>query len=133
MNRDFALIVDDDADTLLLVSEIVKIAGYDALTADHFDAAVALVAKQPKVILLDIVMPNQLCDRLVDHLGAAQSMIPVLLMSSLSADGLEAKRRELVSRGVNAPCVLPKPFWVDALLSALAEALPGASTDSALS
>jgi|GEM_PF-1563403 len=127
-----ALIIDDDADTLLLVGEIVRIAGYRAVMTDNFDAAVAYVAQEPKVILLDVVMPNALCDRLVAHLAQRASMVPVLLMSSMGALELEQKRRELVSAGVNAPTVLQKPFWVDALLSALAEALPSGAADHAL-
>jgi two-component system, OmpR family, KDP operon response regulator KdpE len=129
---EFVLIVDDDADTLLLVGEIVKIAGYQAVMANNFAQATDLVQQGPAVILLDVVMPDNLCDRLVTHLAAMQTMVPVLLMSSMEPAALEDKRRELVNAGINAPTVLNKPFWVDALLSALAEALPAGSTDQAL-
>jgi len=128
----FALVVDDDADTLLLVGEIFKIAGYSALTADNYETAVALLAQNPAVILLDVVMPHDLCNRLVAHLASMGSSVPVLLMSSMAPAQLEIERRLLVSAGVFAPTVLHKPFWVDALLSALSEALPSGSSDLAL-
>ena len=122
---DFALIVDDDPDTLLLVSEIVRLAGFSARASDSLEGALAALSKGPVVILLDVVMPNELCDRISERLAAQGSMTPVILMSSAAPATLESKRRELVQKGVNAPVTMAKPFWVDELLSVLAEVLPG--------
>ncbi|MCB1635859.1 MAG: response regulator [Xanthomonadales bacterium] len=122
---EFALIIDDDPDTLLLVSEIVRLAGFSARASDSLEGALAALAKGPIVILLDVVMPDQLCDRIADRLASQGMMTPVVLMSSSAADKLEQKRRELVNKGVNAPVTMAKPFWVDELLSVLADVLPG--------
>lgn len=122
----FALIIDDDQDTQLLVSAIVRIAGYEARSTDNLDCAIEALGDGPAVILLDLVMPDKICDRIGQLLAQRESLVPVVLMSAHGAEQLESKRRELVALGVIAPVSLRKPFWSDELLEAFAEIWPAA-------
>jgi DNA-binding NtrC family response regulator len=53
------LVVDDDADTLLLLEEILTKEGYQVRTAEHAEAALNLVlGEEPDVVVTDIQMPG---------------------------------------------------------------------------
>ena len=53
------LIVDDEPDTVLSTSILLKIYGYEVLTAGNGRAALDLVTEeQPHVVVLDLAMPG---------------------------------------------------------------------------
>lgn len=56
---DRVLIVDDNPTNLKLVAYLVKASGYDVVTANDADSAVAAIAAHPpRLILMDLQMPG---------------------------------------------------------------------------
>lgn len=108
------LVVDDNDDILLLVSELLVAEGFSALVAGNGEQMYErLAVRRPDLILLDVMLPGQdgfaLCRRLL----ADPDMPPVIMLSAkdeeidrvvgleLGADDYIAKpfgRRELIAR-----------------------------------
>jgi DNA-binding NtrC family response regulator len=126
------VIIDDDEDTRLLVGEIARLSGYEPIAAGTFPEARAALGPETAAVLLDIVMPDQLCVRVAAFMTEEAARIPVVLMSGASDASVEDMRRKLAALGLNVAATLRKPFWVDALLAALSSAIPHASDSVAL-
>jgi DNA-binding NtrC family response regulator len=126
------LIIDDDEDTRLLVGEIARLAGYEPITAGTFPEARSALGPDTAAVLLDIVMPDQLCIRVAAFMAEEASHIPVVLISGATEARVEDMRRKLVALGLNVAATLRKPFWVDELLAAMSSAIPHASDAVAL-
>lgn len=125
---DRLLIVDDDEDTRLLVTEIARLAGFEPIAVSSFLEARAELQEGVSAVLLDIVMPDQLCIRLGAYMSEEFSTVPVILMSAGTEDFIDKSRRQLEVVGLRVTSTLIKPFWVDRLLEALSGAL--STTDS---
>jgi two-component system KDP operon response regulator KdpE len=131
-HRPFALIVDDDPETLLLIGEMLEYGGYGSAKASDFDAAIVTLAQGPAVVLLDLVMPGRVPERLLDYLAQQAHDVPVVLMSGVRREELRVRREQARARGVQVAGILTKPLWLDDVLRALADALPGPSPNVAL-
>lgn len=118
------LIVDDDPESLLLVSTMVEYIGYHPVTAISFDAALTLLQGQPAAVVLDLVMPEDASVRLLAEMCRTDNATPVVLMSAARKDELGAIAVEHVRLGINVVSTLAKPFWVDVLVTALEKAIP---------
>lgn len=129
----FALIVDDDPDSQMLVTAMLEYAGYGVVQALSLEAAKAALARQPLCIVLDLVMPGEASKLLCEHLLATQNDTPVILMSGVEKDHLDAHREHWRNLGLNIVASLAKPFWLDKLLEALNVALPLHRADLAVS
>jgi signal transduction histidine kinase len=86
-NDPFILIVDDNANNLSLLSEILKSAGYKVRMAMDGEAALNQVKRaHPELILLDIQMPKidgfETCRQLQSN--PATAGIPVIFMTALT-------------------------------------------------
>ena len=125
LEKQTILIVDDDPESLLLVSTMVEYVGYRPVVAAEFDIALAQLKLGPAALVLDLVMPERTSERLLDALQRDSSEVPVVLMSAALRDQLGTQANELARRGINVVSTLAKPFWVDALVSALERAIPG--------
>ncbi|MCU0754282.1 MAG: response regulator [Xanthomonadales bacterium] len=121
MNR--LLIVDDDEDTLLIVQEIARLAGFEPLSASCFTEARDALRQGVSAVLLDIVMPDQLCIRLGAYMAEECPGVPVILMSAGNRDFIDKTRAQLEMIGLTVAGALSKPFWVDGLLESLSRAL----------
>lgn len=56
--KDVVLVVDDDRVIRTLITRVLATEGYDVLEAEDGDAALDIVrAKQPDLIVLDVMMP----------------------------------------------------------------------------
>lgn len=120
------LIVDDDPESLLLVSTMVEYVGYRPVTAANFDDACRLLAQAPAAIVLDLVMPEETSERIIAWLQESGNQLPVVLMSAAKRDRLGAQAAEYARLGINIVSTLAKPFWVDVLVTALEKAIPDA-------
>lgn len=124
MGAQTVLIVDDDPESLLLVSTMVEYIGFHPATTGGFDDALRLLQQAPAALVLDLVMPDQTSERLLSELEKSGNQTPVVLMSAALREQLGTHAAELARRGINVVSTLAKPFWLDVLVSALERAIP---------
>lgn len=114
------LVVDDEQDTLNLMSRILEIGGYDPLTTLNSTEAITLAEKEmPHVVLLDIMMPRldgfELCKMMREN--SVTQNLPIVFVTAYSALDLEERR---IAAG--ADLVLHKPITMDSLINVVTEA-----------
>jgi CheY-like chemotaxis protein len=106
------LIVDDDADIVMMLVQVLQDEGYAVRAAVGEEALALAVADQPDVILLDIMMPGmdgvEVCRRLRANPRSARA--PVIAMSA------SHRLRERASQ-MDVDGLLAKPFDLDELLA----------------
>ena len=119
--RPTVLLVEDDPDLLRLADTILRLEGYQPLTATDGEAAVALARRQrPDLIVLDLWLPRLDGWGVLDALqqDAALATVPVILVTaSHEPSDRERARAARVARYVN------KPVTADDLLDAVGAAL----------
>jgi two-component system, chemotaxis family, chemotaxis protein CheY len=107
------LVVDDDADILDAISEILVADGYRVAQARHGVEALERVAEErPKLVLLDLMMPVMDGVAFAHILRARRgpdARVPILV---ISADATQERVAQIGAAGF-----LPKPFDIDALLA----------------
>jgi CheY-like chemotaxis protein len=111
------LIIDDHADTRLLVSARLKKHGYDTVfAADALQAIAVARQTQPDAILLDLGLPGGNGFIVLERLktNTALSRIPVII---LTAD--ESPESELKGLETGAVAFLQKPVQEEALIAAV--------------
>ena len=112
------MIVDDSISTRRALSQIMKDAGYDVVTAkDGIEAIGIMEKKPPSIILVDFEMPRMNGIELASHVRGMDNLkdIPIIMITSRTTD----KHKELAfDAGVNKYTI--KPFSEDALLDDVA-------------
>ncbi len=111
------LVVDDEPDILDLLIEVLREEGYLTLAARDGMAALELLSRQDvDLVITDTMMPRRGGLELVRSMHEHPNLrhVPAILMSA-------AGRPEMDRFGVFV--FLPKPFDLDTLLDAVAEAL----------
>ncbi len=120
------LIVDDDADLLILVSGYLSAYGFEVERAsDVPQARSCLVRSQFDVVISDYNMPGESGLDLLDHVSRRYPGLPFILMSGLSTTGL---KNEAMKRGCFG--YVEKPFEFRDLVCAV-EAVAGFSDRAA--
>lgn len=117
------LIVEDDPDTLGLLSAAMRQIGFTPLVAaDGYEALTTARRYHPDLILLDLRLPGMDGFEALTHLkrDAVTQTIPIIAVSAHVADA-DQERKRLITLG--AASFLPKPFSVAELLSEVEEAL----------
>jgi DNA-binding NtrC family response regulator len=106
------LVVDDEPSIRLLCRVNLELEGYEILEAGSLAAARATLDEEDvDVVVLDVHLYNERSDALVGECHARQPPIPVVLVTGsfeITDPGLAA-----------ADAILPKPFELEALLSAV--------------
>ena len=113
--RPLILVVDDDAPILLLMRNVLREFGFEAITAASGPEAVEQArAHHPKLMLLDRNMPGMSGDEVLERLRADGDLasLPVLI---LSGEPLE----ESEIREIGATAAVLKPFDVPALIETI--------------
>lgn len=111
-SRPLILVVDDDAPILLLMRNLLREFGFDAMTASSGDEALATVAqRRPDLILLDRNMPGMSGDETLHAIRAREELasVPVFILSGAPLEPDEVKR-------LGATAAVLKPFDVPSLL-----------------
>ncbi len=117
------LIVDDDVDTLGLLSAAMRQIGFTSLVAaDGYEALAMTRRYRPDLILLDLRLPGMDGYEALAHLkrDAVTQVIPIVAISAHVAD-TEQERKRLIASG--AASFLPKPFSIEELLAEVESAL----------
>ena len=107
--RDIVMMVDDDADELMMIGESMEHAGLATLAAPSGNAALELLERAtPDLIVLDALMPGldgfETCRRI--KADARLSHLPVIFMTGLREPenivrGLESGGVDYVTKPVN--------------------------------
>lgn len=107
------LAVDDDEDSLLLLTEILRPMRCSFITATHGEAALLIAqAHQPKLILLDVMLPDLNGAEVVQRLrqNPQTRKIPVIAVTALA--GAE-DRKSLIVGGCDD--YITKPYMLEDL------------------
>ena len=119
------LVVEDEDSVRRLALQILTRAGYRVLVAADSGEAVSLSSQfggPIQLLLTDIVLPGPSGFVVAEMLKAARPDMRILFMSGYSA---ETHGPELTAAG--APPLLPKPFFREQLLRAVARVIRGAA------
>lgn len=110
------LVVDDNSDNVMLLREVLRLQGYEVLTASNADEAEGVISQQlPDLILLDVVMPGDrsgfdLCRELKND--PATRLIPIVLIT-----GLTEREDRISGIKTGADDFLTKPFHAEELIA----------------
>ena len=123
------IVVEDDADTSVLLELRLRQAGYRVQCLRDGAAAAETIAElQPDLVVLDVELPglNGLAVLAKLRTSPATDSIPVLLLSARARPGdIEQGLRS------GAQAFLPKPFRLSDLLDTIKELLPSAKLGEA--
>lgn len=113
------LVVDDEAETVRMLSLAVELAGFQPVGAQSGQAALEAVGRSaPDAVLLDLMMPGmdgfELARRLRAHPATAR--VPIIVVTAMAELGTEDRCRE-----AGASAFLQKPINIGQMLSLLKE------------
>ncbi len=117
------LVVEDNPDMQSGLKATLELEGYSVLTANNGQEALALLTTcLPNLILADLKMPHMDGVRLLEEIQKNETWrhIPVVVVSAVTEPGMQSV---VTWRGAQA--YITKPFELDDLLDAIAQALSG--------
>jgi CheY-like chemotaxis protein len=114
------LLVDDEIDTLVILSQLLELAGHTVITASNGKDGMTLAeVERPECALVDVMMPQMdgfmLCRMLRIH--PATRDIPVVFITAYAGSDLDRRCAE-----AGGDLVLPKPVARKVLLDAIERA-----------
>lgn len=109
------LVVDDDADHVEMMTEMLRLEGMSVMTAaSAADALLAVKSWKPQVLMLDIAMPGMdgydLLARMRGDAGVPQGALPAIAITGFASESDQTRARRAGFQGH-----LAKPFEVQAL------------------
>jgi two-component system, cell cycle response regulator DivK len=112
-NQPFILAVDDDEDSLLLLTKVLELLGCSFVTANNGRSALALVRRhRPDLILLDILLPDlngiDMIRTIKSHSSTAH--IPIVALTALA----QVQTQQEILRAGSEIC-LTKPYSLEDL------------------
>ena len=117
------LVVDDNAMNLKLVEYVLRARGYDVETAVDADSAVAsIVARRPRLILMDLQLPGVDGFELTRRLKADPKTADIVIVA-VSAYAMKGDQERALSAGCDG--YIPKPLDTRALPAQIERYLAG--------
>lgn len=112
------LLIDDDRDLARLLGDYVGLHGYELIWADRPSVGMELLAKNPDLLLLDVMLPERDGFEVCRALRQTGAEVPIIM---LTARGDDLDRIKGLVLG--ADDYLPKPFNPDELVARVAAVL----------
>jgi two-component system, OmpR family, KDP operon response regulator KdpE len=112
------MVVDDEPKIRNLLRLGLSMQGYDVLESPNGKIAVELLPQQPKLIILDLGLPDVAGHDLLRQIRVRNNIVPIVVLSSR---GDEAGKVEALDLG--ADDYLTKPFKMNELLARVRAAL----------
>jgi len=110
------LVVDDTAQNVKLLADVLVAKGYRAITAASGSQALAAIERErPDLVLLDVVMPEmsgyEVCRKIRDN--PATAMLPVVMVTALDpaqerVKGIDAGADDFLTKPINQPELLAR-------------------------
>jgi DNA-binding response OmpR family regulator len=120
------LIVEDDPDTLVILRVNLQHSGIETILAAEGKTAIARIeAEKPDAVVLDVLLPGIDGWQVLEELHAMGDPVPVIVCSGKNNPHDIQRARDL-----GAFAYLTKPFDIDRLLDAAAEAVQDRRTES---
>ncbi len=119
------LVVDDDADIVLLLAARLRANHYDVIVAhDAVQAVDKAIREKPDLILLDIKMPAGSGVNVMDHLRDSSETVltPVIVITGYPSLELQQQVKEMGAKGF-----ISKPFTAEDVLPRIRKILGEAS------
>ena len=113
--RPLILVVDDDAPILLLMRNLLREFGFEAITASSGPEAIEKARdRAPRLMLLDRNMPGMSGDEVLEKMRAEDVLagLPVLILSGEPLDEAEVRR-------IGATGAVLKPFDLPTLIETI--------------
>jgi DNA-binding response OmpR family regulator len=115
------LVVDDDPDILDAVALILESQGYEVVTArDGIEGLANLKAKQPDLMILDLMMPRMdgfaVCKELQDPRWSKYKDIPILILTSVREEASRRRYELETGLALDVDDYVEKPMSPDVLL-----------------
>jgi CheY-like chemotaxis protein len=105
------LVVDDDLDMAMMLGEFVLATGVHVECASDFDGFLAVAQRGPRLLMLDLLMPEQCSERVIDWLAEHARDTVLILVSSLPLVEIERRAQIAVQQGIASVSCLRKPCW----------------------
>jgi len=121
------LVVDDEENVTHLVSSALRFDGFETVTADNGQSALAAVAEaDPDLVVLDVMMPGMDCLGVLQNLRAAGSQVPVIFLTAR-----DTANDRIGGLRAGADDYVVKPFSVEELLARVHAVLRRSAPDEA--
>lgn len=107
IERQRVLVVEDEMDTIFLLKQILRIAGFNVLSATSGAEALAKLADhQPDLVLLDLMMPEMDGWQTMSNMRQMVQNLPIIIVSALGS-------KEDIVKGLRsgADDYIAKPFY----------------------
>jgi DNA-binding response OmpR family regulator len=110
------LVIEDDAAMSQSIAEIVREAGFHpVMVATLSEARASIAADRPGLVILDLTLQTEFGADLLEELADAPESPPVVIVSAF-------RLAEMIGQRFGLP-VIAKPFAIEALFSAIEEAI----------
>jgi len=121
------LVVDDEENVTHLVSSALRFDGFETVTADNGQSALAAVAEaDPDLVVLDVLMPGMDGLGVLQNLRAAGSQVPVIFLTAR-----DTANDRIGGLRAGADDYVVKPFSVEELLARVHAVLRRSAPDEA--
>lgn len=110
------LVVEDDFDTLNPLSELLRLKGYNVITASEAERALIIARdRQPDLIITDIVLPGKSGLHFITNIRNDEriNLTPIIVISGCGPMIL------VEAESAGADCCLEKPISIDRLWAAI--------------
>ena len=114
MQAPFILVVEDDATLRMVLTRNLEARGYMVLQAGTFREATEQLAVKPKLLVLDITLPDATGWDLARWLESITEPVPIVLISGSTPEARQMQRFHPVA-------FLPKPFAIGDFLAVVEE------------